>query len=283
MSYQATTYNVMIASPSDVVAERAAVRQTLADWNVVHSENRQMVLLPLGWETHSSPQMGDHPQTILNKQIVKRSDLLVGVFWTRLGTPTTSHPSGSVEEIEEHLSAGKPVMLYFSNQPVIVDSVDSEQYQNLLAFKATCKKRGLFAQYEDVADFREKFSRQLQLRLNEDPYFNATSGHRAAASIVESPPAALERVLSEESKVLLAAAAQGDGTVTRVTYLSGTDVQAGNHNFVENNDRRSVAKWEAAVDQLEEYGLTEDKAGKREIYFLTDGGYRVADGLPKAG
>jgi hypothetical protein len=58
MPYSATTYNVMIASPSDVAAERAAVRQILADWNVVHSQARGIVLLPIGWETHSSPQMG---------------------------------------------------------------------------------------------------------------------------------------------------------------------------------------------------------------------------------
>src|SRR5687767_10773299 len=163
MPYQATTYNVMIASPSDVLIERAAVRQILADWNVIHSQTRGIVLLPLGWETHSSPQMGQPPQKILNKQLVERSDLLVGVFWTRIGTPTAEHPSGSVEEIEEHVSAGKPVMLYFSNQPVRPDSVDSEQYQRLLEFKASCKDRGLYEEYDDITSFREKFFRQLQL------------------------------------------------------------------------------------------------------------------------
>ena len=70
MPYQATTFNVMIASPSDVAAERAAVRQTLADWNVIHSESRRIVLLPIGWETHSSPQMGQHPQKIASPDVV---------------------------------------------------------------------------------------------------------------------------------------------------------------------------------------------------------------------
>jgi len=51
MPYQATTYNVMIASPGDVAAERAAVRQILADWNVIHSQSRRIVLQPLGWVT----------------------------------------------------------------------------------------------------------------------------------------------------------------------------------------------------------------------------------------
>jgi hypothetical protein len=34
--------------------------------------------------------MGDEPQKIINKRILKDADLLVGIFWTRLGTPTTA-------------------------------------------------------------------------------------------------------------------------------------------------------------------------------------------------
>lgn len=281
MSYQATTYNVMISSPSDVAAERAAIRQTVADWNIMHSQTREIVLLPIGWETHSSPQMGQHPQKLLNKQILERSDLLVGVFWTRLGTPTPTQPSGSVEEIEEHLSAGKPVMLYFSNQPVRPDSVDPEQYRNLLSFKASCKERGLFQEYEDIADFREKFSRHLQLMLNDNPYFETKNLRVPTTSFVDLAPVTFEFALSDEAKVLLAAAAEGDGIIMHLAYLGGTDIQAGGRNFLESKDRQSIAKWEAAVDELERHGLTEDKAGKRELFFVTHEGYRAADGLPK--
>jgi hypothetical protein len=31
---------------------------------------------------------------------VESGDILMGVFWTRLGTPTGKAPSGTVEEIE---------------------------------------------------------------------------------------------------------------------------------------------------------------------------------------
>lgn len=71
--------------------------------------------------------MGDRPQAIINKQLLEQSDLLVAVFWTRLGSPTGATNSGTVEEIEEHLAAKKPTMLYFSSAPVRPDSVDNEQ------------------------------------------------------------------------------------------------------------------------------------------------------------
>src|SRR5438552_9179076 len=124
MAYDAKVYNVMIASPGDVELERSIVREVVSDWNAANSAARAMVLQPVGWETHSAPAMGDRPQSIINKQVLQKSDLLIAMFWTRLGTPTGAAPSGTVEEIEEHVKAGKPAMIYFSSAPVRPDSVD---------------------------------------------------------------------------------------------------------------------------------------------------------------
>ena len=124
----------MIASPSDVATERKNIRDVVHEWNAIHSEDQQIVLMPLGWETHASPKMGDSAQNIINKQVLDRCDLLIAVFWTRLGSPTGSSPSGTVDEIEKHLGASKPVMIYFSNAPVRPESVDDEQYAALRAF-----------------------------------------------------------------------------------------------------------------------------------------------------
>jgi len=95
MSYKATVFKVMIASPSDVASERNLIREILHEWNVINSDMRKIVLLPIAWETHSSPEMGDRPQAIINKQL-KDCDLLVGVFWARIGTATGEYPSGTV-------------------------------------------------------------------------------------------------------------------------------------------------------------------------------------------
>jgi hypothetical protein len=48
-------------------------------------------------------------------------------------------PPGRTEEIEEHLRAGKPAMIYFSNAPVRPDSVDEAQYRALRKFRAKQK------------------------------------------------------------------------------------------------------------------------------------------------
>ena len=128
MSYDARVFNVMIASPRDVAPKRLIVREEIYKWNAVHSEKAGMVLLPVGWESHTSPEMGDRAQAIINKQTVDKCDLLVGIFGTRLGTETGEHPSGTVEEIEKHIASEKLAMLYFSNQPVDRDNFEIEQY-----------------------------------------------------------------------------------------------------------------------------------------------------------
>ena len=46
------------------------------------------------------------------KQMVEKSDLLVCLFGTRIGTPTDTDASGTIEEIREHIKAGKQVMMF---------------------------------------------------------------------------------------------------------------------------------------------------------------------------
>jgi hypothetical protein len=60
MSYKAEVYKVMIASPGDVNEERKIIREVLSEWNAVNSEMRKIVLLPVGWETHSAPEISGH-------------------------------------------------------------------------------------------------------------------------------------------------------------------------------------------------------------------------------
>ncbi|MCA9458221.1 MAG: hypothetical protein KC587_16265, partial [Nitrospira sp.] len=128
MAYKATVVPVMIASPGDVNDERDIVRRVIHDWNDVNAQRSKIMLAAVGWESHSSPELGERPQELINKRILKDCDILVGVFWTRLGTPTGKSLSGTVEEIEEHVAVGKPAMIYFSSKPVELDSVDLDQY-----------------------------------------------------------------------------------------------------------------------------------------------------------
>ena len=101
MSFTATTYRVLIASPSDLTEEREAATMAINDWNAQHAATEGIVLLPIKWETHTRPESGVRPQAAINAQIVQTSDILIGMFWTKLGTDTGVAESGTVEEINQ--------------------------------------------------------------------------------------------------------------------------------------------------------------------------------------
>jgi len=275
MGYTAEVKKVMIASPSDVSTERRIIRDVIEEWNTVHSEERRVVLMSVGWETHSSPLMGDRPQAIINKQLLAQADVLVAVFWTRLGSPTGATDSGTVEEIEEHLASDKPAMLYFSSVPVRPDSVDADQYSALKAFKDSCKPRGLIEEYGDLTEFREKFSRQLAQTIIRSfvTYANSADDGR----IPEPEPAPLVSEAARE--LLLEAAEDGNGMIMNLGTLGGRIIQTNNRGFVEEGNPRSEARWKGAIDELQQLGLIEDRAYTGEAFFVTDRGYRVADSL----
>jgi hypothetical protein len=263
----------MIASPSDVAKERQLVRDVIHEWNAVNAGDRKTVLMPIGWETHSAPETGDRPQAIINKQLLRSCDLLVAVFWARLGSPTGVASSGTVEEVEEHLSRGKPAMIYFSSAPVRLDSVDEEQYRKLREFKENVRSRSLFAEYEDLASFRTDFARHLAQTI----ISTFTPGE---ASEPDAPPAPRPGLppLSQEARELLAEAAlDAGGAIMRLSTLGGEYVQTNGRDFVESGSRRSEALWRGAVDELRSLGLVEDRAGTGQVFFITDSGYRTSD------
>ena len=276
MSYTATTFNVMIASPGDVASERAIVRDVVYEWNAVHSNARKLVLLPIGWESHSSPEMGSPAQDTINNQVLGKCDLLVGVFWTRIGTPTKQHLSGTVEEIEKHIANSKPAMLYFSSQPVALDTVDIDQIQRLKKFRESCQSRGLYESYDSLSDFKDKFYRHLQLKVNEHPLFQSAHAPETSSKIVESRtqlPA-----LSSDARVLLKEASKDSGgIIIRARYIGGTAIQTNGKNLIPSSEPREVAKWEHALEQLTLKGLVVDQGHKGEVFGISNLGYQVAD------
>ncbi|MBD8091703.1 DUF4062 domain-containing protein [Pseudomonas fluorescens] len=278
MSYDAKVFNVMVASPGDVLAERAVFREVIHEWNAINSEVRKVVLMPVGWETHSSPEMGAGPQEIINQQVLHRCDLLVGIFWTRAGTPTTEFASGTVEEIERHIAAGRLAMLYFSSTPAAMDDVDLEQYQSLKEFKSTCRDRGLYESYDSLTEFRNKFSRQLQQKLNAHEMFKLAQTDNSDRVFVPEIALPVAPSLTIEARVLLKEVSQdAHGRLSYIRYLGGSDLQSNGKNFFENSERREIARWEGALQQLQEQGLIVERGHKGEFFEITAKGYEVAD------
>lgn len=170
MSYKARVFKVFIASPSDVLLERRIIRNVLEQWNSINSEREQIVLVPIGWETNAAPEMGRPAQDYINMDILDTCDVVIGVFWTRAGTPTRNAASGSIEEILRESPNRRSTMLYFSNKPISLNEVDIDQNIKLTEFKNKVKEKSYYEEFDDEKDLSNKLYRHIQVKVNEGEF-----------------------------------------------------------------------------------------------------------------
>ena len=157
----------MIGAPSDIKEEIQVACKVINKWNNVYSESNQCVLFPLHWSFSSYPSSGSHPQKLLNKQLVERSDFMLAFFGAKLGTPTDTDISGTVEEINEHLRVGKKVMVFFRKQ-IDASKVDIDQFQKLQDYKKTIHDKVIWVDYEDEHDLETLLYDKICLFANDN-------------------------------------------------------------------------------------------------------------------
>ena len=155
MPFTAQIYLVLVASPSEMAEERNVATKAIDEWNALHAAVESIVLLPVRWETHATPKSDVRPQDAINDQLVRQSDILVGMFWTKIGTSTGVAESGTVEEIEQFVAAGKPTLLYFSNRPIDPEKIDVEQHKKVREFKTKILKRALVGRFSNLHQLQQ--------------------------------------------------------------------------------------------------------------------------------
>jgi hypothetical protein len=167
MPTRSKIYRVLIGSPSDLGEERQSATEAINEWNAQHAGAEGAVLLPIKWETHALPTSGVRPQSAINDQLVDRCDILIGMFWTKLGTSTGVAASGTVEEIDRFVAAGKPAMLYFSNRKIAKDKLDPKQLAKLKKFKTATYKKSLVGAFASASELKRVLLRDLtrQIRM----------------------------------------------------------------------------------------------------------------------
>jgi len=165
MPFRSDTYQVFIASPSDLSEERDIATEVINDWNTQNAASEEIVLLPVKWETHAYPQSGIRPQEAINSQLVQNSDILIGMFWTKIGTKTKVAASGTVEEIDQFVAAGKPALLYFSDRPIAPSRINVEQVNNLRNFKAETYQKALTGGFTSASELRQTLSRDINRQV----------------------------------------------------------------------------------------------------------------------
>lgn len=168
MPSKATVYRALIASPSDVQEEREATKDVIIQWNAANSRQQGAYIEPVLWETHVGNDLGDGPQEIISDQVLDACDFVIGVFWSRIGTPTDEEAGGAVEEVKKMaFDRGKPAIVSFCERDIPRDRLDVSQLKKLEEFEQECEDAGLYFKYRSVEEFKNQLYQEVSHTMNQ--------------------------------------------------------------------------------------------------------------------
>jgi hypothetical protein len=161
MAYASTTLHLLISAPGDVTeGDRAIIQRSVSRWNFNYGKQFQLTVLPIWWGEHASAEFGEHPQDVINRQLIDDADLALAIFWTRLGTGTQRAVSGTAEEIERMAQAGKTVSVLHCTRPVPAES-DLDQQLALRDYLKSVQSNALVMSYDSDADLASRVDNLL--------------------------------------------------------------------------------------------------------------------------
>lgn len=151
-------YKCFIASPSDVTEERKEILAAIEDVNREDGKDLGFIVEPVMWE-NTVPAQGDGGQEVINQQLEPgNQDMFIGVFWSKIGSPTKDFNSGTIEELhlaeEAYAKTGRPqIMLYFCTRALPRD-VDVNQLQKVNDLQKVCKDKYLYKEFVSKEQLR---------------------------------------------------------------------------------------------------------------------------------
>lgn len=161
MPKSVTLYKLLISCPGDVTEEIELINDSVNRFNEFYSDELGITIQTKHWSKSSYAQSGGKPQALLNEQFINDCDAAVAVFWTRFGSPTDKYGSGTEEEIELMLEAGKQVFMYFSDKPISPSQNDHEGFQKIKEFRDKYKDKGIYSTYTTNEEFKNIFFAHL--------------------------------------------------------------------------------------------------------------------------
>lgn len=253
------TFNVVLCGPGDVAKEIGIAREVIAEWNQRNWEGLNCGLKDKHWDTDVAPSMDERGQAIINRDMIDSADLIVAIFWRRLGTPTGMHDSGTVEEVNRAMARGIPVMLYFSDIEDTRPIQDSDQWDMLQAFRAKALVSGLPRTFRSRDDFRKRLGDHLHMKILE------LLAQKPKPKSKKKKPS-IQQTATGNANVQLA----GDGNTVNVKTASTRSpkiVIAPSPDHLSPSEQRQVAEWieELAVLMENVEGKTTKRA-KGELW-----------------
>jgi tetratricopeptide (TPR) repeat protein len=284
---------VVVVSPGDVQDERDRVAQVVEELNRRVADERGCRLSLWRWETDTHPGLHlEGPQGLIDDAMcIVEADLVIGIFWTRFGTPTHDAQSGTEHELGLAWSAwrehGRPqVAVYFcERESRAQNAAEAEQLHRLLAFREAMPKHQLWWTFKEAVEFERAVRAQLTaFVLDRPPAGVAPAGRRALRVNMPLAPAyftgrddelaAIDEALRVADRAVVTQAIGGLGGIGKSQLAARyAHLHAGEYAIVawigaEDGGAKDLARLAGELETLDAE-LTIDQRAERALRWLS--------------
>lgn len=166
---------VAVVSPGDVQKERNVLDAVVAEINDGIAGHLGLDLKLWRWEKDAYPDFhGEGAQGHIDQLMrVKDADIVLGIFWTRFGSPVADAKSGTEHELRLAYASWKEtrsphIMLYFNEQARKPKDIDLTQLQAVIEFKHEMQGKALVRPYPNSSKFADIVRKDLTALLRQN-------------------------------------------------------------------------------------------------------------------
>lgn len=85
------TIQLTLCGPGDVATEIDLAKKVIHEWNEKNFDLLNCGIRARHWLSDATPSMRARGQEVINWELIDTADLVVAIYWQRLGTPTGMH------------------------------------------------------------------------------------------------------------------------------------------------------------------------------------------------
>lgn len=154
--------NLFISCPGDIKDELNSIEVIVKEFNKTFGKISNFSIQIVHWNEDTYTDIGEDGQEIINNQI--DYDILIGILWMKLGTPTKRDKSGTVEEINRAIkNPEKQQLIYFKTAtPNNLNDIITSDLDDIMLFKKELSNKLLYKEFENI----EKFETLFRLNLS---------------------------------------------------------------------------------------------------------------------
>ncbi|TYB73199.1 hypothetical protein [Bizionia myxarmorum] len=175
--------NLFISCPGDIKDELNSIEVIVKEFNKTFGKISSFSIQIVHWNEDTYTDVGEDGQEIINNQI--DYDILIGILWMKLGTPTKRDKSGTVEEINRAIkNPEKQQLIYFKTAtPNNLNAINTSELDDVMLFKKELSNKLLYKEFESIEKFETLFRLNLS-SLIKDKFIDKQELNQSSTEII---------------------------------------------------------------------------------------------------